>query len=454
MSSPEDGEGGSYRASVDPLYERLPHGPHRLDHNQVIRNQRARIQGAMVEAVAASSYEAVSVRQVVALAGVSRRSFYELYSNKQECFLQTFDVVAARGIKRIRAAYEESEGPLEDRLRIAFRHFTEGVKTNWKDARLAIVEAQTILPAGLDRLLAATAACERMVFATFKHAPDANPLPMPIVRGIVGGLHGAIATCLREGQPGELPGVSEELLRWTLVFQSAAAAAITERVIEPPPPRSASEDGRAPEKRARARSATAEGNVAVSGDRSRLMHEALRLALIEDYKELSAPLIADEAGVPIDAFFELFAGKDECYLAAVDTLGAQLMQVVADPELLHGDWPRAVRRVIADVTRFLADRPLYAQTLAVGAFAAGPKSAARILEIGRSVSTLLVEGAPQPARTSIALEGIRAALGHTIRCEVASDEIQHLPALSDYISYIVLAPFIGADAAAAIVTES
>ena len=106
------------------------------------------------------------------------------------------------------------------------------------------------------------------------------------------------------------------------------------------------------------------------------------------------------------------------------------------------------------MTRFLADRPLYAQTLTVGAFAAGPKSAARILEIGRSVSTLLVEGAPQPAPTGIALEGIRAAIGHTIRCQVASDEIQQLPALSDYISYIVLAPFIGGDAAAAIVTES
>jgi len=169
---------------------------------------------------------------------------------------------------------------------------------------------------------------------------------------------------------------------------------------------------------------------------------------------LSAPQIADEAGVSIDAFFELFAGKDECYLAALDTLGAELLQVVADPELLHGDWPRAVRRVMAEMTRYLGERPLYAQTLSAGAFAAGPKSAARILEFGRSVSTLLVEGAPQPARTGIALEGIRAAIGHTIRCQVASDEIERLPALSDYMSYVVLAPFIGADAAAAIVTES
>ena len=121
MSSPEDGEGGSYRGPVDSLYERLPHGPHRLDHNQVVRNQRARIQGAMIEAVAASGYQAVSVRQVVALAGVSRRSFYELFSNKLECFLSTFDVIAARGVKNIHSAYQQSEGPLEDRLRITFR---------------------------------------------------------------------------------------------------------------------------------------------------------------------------------------------------------------------------------------------------------------------------------------------------------------------------------------------
>jgi AcrR family transcriptional regulator len=440
MSSPGGGEGGSYRGSVDPLYERLPHGPHRLDHNQVIRNQRARVQGAMVEAVAASGgYEAVSVRQVVALAGVSRRSFYELYSNKLECFLSTFDVIAARGVKNIRSAYQDSEGPLEDRLRAALRQFAEGVKTNWKDARLMLVEAQTVVPAGLERLLRATATCEHMLFSTFAHAPDANPLPMPIVRGIVGGLYGSMSTCLREGQPSEMPAVSEELLCWTLVFESSAAAHITERAIEPrtSPGEAGEPDG-----------------LVIADDRARMMHEALRLALIEDYKELSAPQIADEAGVSIDAFFELFAGKDECYLAGLDTLGAELLQLVADPELLHGDWPRAVRRVIAELMRYLGERPLYAQTLVAGAFAAGPKSAARLLEIGRSISTVLVEGAPQPARTGIALDAIRAAIGHMIRCQVAADEIEHLPALSDYVSYIVLAPFIGADAAAAVVTES
>ena len=62
--------------------------------------------------------------------------------------------------------------------------------------------------------------------------------------------------------------------------------------------------------------------------------------MIEDYRELSAPQIADAAGVPIDAFFELFDGKQECFLAALDMLGEQLMTLAADPDLRSADWPR------------------------------------------------------------------------------------------------------------------
>ena len=54
----------------------------------------------MVEAVAADGYEATSVKQLIGLAGVSRRSFYEQFANKQECFLATFDLLAQRGSSR------------------------------------------------------------------------------------------------------------------------------------------------------------------------------------------------------------------------------------------------------------------------------------------------------------------------------------------------------------------
>ena len=396
----------------------------------------------MVEAIAASGYEHASVRQVVALAGVSRRSFYELFANKQECFLATFDVIAARGMKGVRRAYQASEGDLEDRLSACYEEFVDGVKTNWNDARLTIVEAQSVVPAGLERLVRTTAAFEQMLSSTFAHTPDAIRLPSPVVTGIVGGLHAATSSCLREGHARELHALSEGMLRWTLVFQTPAAMSITERPIDPARHSAARADGVASE------------DPAAQDCRERLLHHALALALIEDYKELSAPQIAEEAGVSIDTFFELFPGKNECFLAALDTLGNEVLELIADPELLHGDWARAIRRVITELMLYLAERPLYAQTLAAGAFAAGPESAARIRDIGRSASTLLAEGAPEPARSSIAVDSIRGAIWHTIRSQAQAGTLERLPAFSDHLSYVVLAPFIGGDAAAAIVTEN
>jgi hypothetical protein len=64
-----------------------------------------------------------------------------------------------------------------------------------------------------------------------------------------------------------------------------------------------------------------------------------------------------------------------------------------------------------------------------------------------------LQGAPEPAKSSFTTEAVKGAIGHTIRCQVASKQIQLLPALSDPLTYVVLAPFIGADAAAEIVTE-
>jgi hypothetical protein len=62
-------------------------------------------------------------------------------------------------------------------------------------------------------------------------------------------------------------------------------------------------------------------------------------------------------------------------------------------------------------------------------------------------------GAPGEARGALVLEGVAGAITHTVRCQVASGQIQLLSVLSDYLSYIVLTPFIGADAAAAVVEE-
>jgi TetR/AcrR family transcriptional regulator len=438
--------GGATKATLAPLYQRLPHGPHRLGAEEVVRNQRNRMHGAMIEAVAESGYEQTSVKQVVGLAGVSRRSFYEQFANKQECFLATFDVIAARGAGRVSAAYRAADGDVPTRLHAAFGELTQAISTNWKSANLAILEAPKVGAPALLRLRRASATFEQMLAGCFEHTSKSGPLPGPVIRGIAGGLHAAMSRCVREGSAETAPQLADEMLRWTLLFQTPAAKRLAERLAE-----------RAQRALAQGRKAPAretQSPLRACGDeRERLLEQALHLAVIEGYRELSAPQIADAANVPVDAFFGMFASKEECFLAALDMLGDQLIALASDPDLRSAEWPDAVRRTIRELMRYLADRPIYARTIAEGAFAAGPEAIERNLALAYDIATRLTEGAPEQARSPLAVQGVAGALSHTVRCHVASGQIQLLSVLSDYLTYIVLTPFIGSEQAAELVIE-
>ncbi len=70
----------------------LPRGPHRLARDEVLASQRGRLLSAIAEAVAAKGYGATSVADVIGRAGVSRRTFYEHFRDKEACFLAAYDV--------------------------------------------------------------------------------------------------------------------------------------------------------------------------------------------------------------------------------------------------------------------------------------------------------------------------------------------------------------------------
>jgi AcrR family transcriptional regulator len=442
---------------IAPIYKRLPPGPHHLARGEVSRNQRIRMHGAMVEAVSQCGYEAATVRQVVALAGVSRRSFYEQFANKEACFLATFDMLAGHGMRRMATAYAAAGDALEDRLRAAFRELADLAATRRKGALLVLVEAQTAGPAAQLRLRRATATCERLLSRSFIDSPQASPLPGPVVRAIAGGLHASLSRQAGERGAARSSELAEEMLRWTLLFQTPAAERmarrVTERVVRRL--RETDGDGRGARGQVDGEARNGHGAAPASGGdaRERLLQNALRLAVLDDYSQLTAPQIAQEANVSIDAFFELFADKSECFLAALDMLAEELLAIAADPGLLSADWPQAVRRVIAELMRFLAGHPLYARTIAQEAFVAGPQATQRNLELAQGIATLLTEGAPGRVPSRLVVEGLAGAIWHTVRCHVAGARIQLLPALSDYLSYVALAPFVGADAAAEMVSE-
>ena len=104
------GRGGTVRSVSTPAVEVLPRRPHAPARAALRASQRGRLLCAIADAVAERGYAATSVADVIARAGVSRKTFYAHFEDKEACFLASYDV----GADAIHAALAESAAGLED----------------------------------------------------------------------------------------------------------------------------------------------------------------------------------------------------------------------------------------------------------------------------------------------------------------------------------------------------
>ena len=77
-----------------------------LGRERVSEIQRSRILAAMVEECAKRGAASVTVAHIVARAGVSRRTFYELFEDREDCFLGAFDESVARATRYVLDGYD------------------------------------------------------------------------------------------------------------------------------------------------------------------------------------------------------------------------------------------------------------------------------------------------------------------------------------------------------------
>jgi AcrR family transcriptional regulator len=137
-------------STPDPAPPRvLPRGRHAASREIVWRSQRERMLEGMAGAVAEKGYARASVADVIERAGVSRKTFYEQFANKEACFLAAYDA----GVDAMLAAIEaEVRAAAPDWLHGAeagSRCYLETLAENADFARTFLVE---VLGAGPDAL--------------------------------------------------------------------------------------------------------------------------------------------------------------------------------------------------------------------------------------------------------------------------------------------------------------
>ncbi|MGH3516531.1 MAG: TetR/AcrR family transcriptional regulator [Haloechinothrix sp.] len=131
---------------------RLPRGRHGLSRAEVERSQRDRMLVAMADAMSEKGFARASVQDVIKRAGVSRESFYRLFTSKQDCFLAAFDRAGEELLKRITEGDVTGGDPV-DRFQRLFGAYLDALASQPAWARLFLVEVHAAGPEAIARRL-------------------------------------------------------------------------------------------------------------------------------------------------------------------------------------------------------------------------------------------------------------------------------------------------------------
>src|SRR4051794_19666873 len=113
-------------------------------------SQRGRMLDAMAAAVAEKGYPATTVADVITRAGVSRKTFYEQFRDKEDCFLAAYDPGVALLLGALREAGSDETALLE-RARRRTRAYLETLASEPAFARTFMIEVDAAGPAARER---------------------------------------------------------------------------------------------------------------------------------------------------------------------------------------------------------------------------------------------------------------------------------------------------------------
>jgi AcrR family transcriptional regulator len=209
------------RAAIDLLAGsegRFPAGARRLPPDLVRAVQRERLLMAAVRAAAELGYRGMNVQDVIDRAGVSRPTFYEHFTNKDDCFVAAFDTGAARLRTRIEEESALGGDVWRDRLRRGLAALLDFTRTEPDIARTVIVEARAADAATVMHRVALldyfTACIDAQVREHLAGAGDHSPLT---AAAVVGGVEALLYSRIARGEPTDLAALLPTLMYFAVL---------------------------------------------------------------------------------------------------------------------------------------------------------------------------------------------------------------------------------------------
>ncbi len=390
----------------------------------VARNQRRRLFGAMVASVSERGYPATRLSDLTDLSGVSRNSFYNLFVDKDDCFVTATEAILEQALSTLTMP----AGTWEQQVHTVATAFAALFVAQPAAARMCLIDAHAVGPDGLRPFEEATEKFEGHARRVVDESPEHAGAPPELISALVGGLIEVARSRLRLNSEAEMPAVMEDLVRLVLSYR--------------PPPEPLRLNTRPP---------TPAPETIDAYDRGERALRALAAVAAErGYANTTVTQIVKSASMSPTTFYANFRDKEDALMAAIDSAGAQLVAAILPAFRRNRDWPQAVRAAFGAFFNFLASRPALAQLVMVEVYAAGPDAIGRREEALRPLEILLAEGharAPEvPAVTSEAIRGGIYALAYK---QIRKAGPESLSSLAPICTYVTLAPFIGPQEACA-----
>lgn len=187
--------------------------------------------------------------------------------------------------------------------------------------------------------------------------------------------------------------------------------------------------------------------------RERLIVAILAAAAELGYLGTNVQDVIDRAGVSRPTFYEHFANKEDCFLAAFDTNAERLRRMIDAGARKGGDvWRERMRYALEALLRFASREPNTARTMIVEARAASATAVRRRVELLDHFAKCLQAQAqdliPESRRQAdLTAAGIVGGVESVLYSRLCKHEYDELASLLPSLMYFVVLPYEGHEAA-------
>jgi AcrR family transcriptional regulator len=185
---------------------RLPRGTHGLDRDVVEASQRTRLLEAIGRAVAERGYAGATIDDVVRRAGVSKATFYDHFSDKQDCFLAAYEAASEELLARVQEAHA-GDGAWLERTRAGIAAYLHWLAADPALARVYLVEVAAAGPVALERREAL-----RDRYAELVRERRRSDLPFEVFHAVVAAVDDVVVRHIRAHGAEDLPALEPVLV--------------------------------------------------------------------------------------------------------------------------------------------------------------------------------------------------------------------------------------------------